>query len=233
MTEEEWLASASPEALLDFIEADVSERKLVLFACACWRRLWHLIPAGPARLPVEMAEAFAEGFIEREQWESAQAHWRMNVGGRALQRSLGARINEALVYMGVGPVTGAVQARAASQAARSAAEWAGPWAVEAEARSQCALLRDLAGNPFRPVACNPVWVQWNDGCTVRLAREIYDDRRFDDLPILGDALEDAGCTDEAVLAHARGEGPHTRGCWLVDLLLNKGRTDGRGDLAVL
>jgi hypothetical protein len=55
----------------------------------------------------------------------------------------------------------------------------------------------------------------------RLARGIYDDRAFDRLPILADALEDAGCHDTAILDHCRQPGPHVRGCWVVDLLLGK------------
>ena len=55
----------------------------------------------------------------------------------------------------------------------------------------------------------------------KLARTIYDDRRFDLLPILADALEEAGCGDAEILAHCRGPGPHVRGCWAVDLVLGK------------
>jgi hypothetical protein len=55
-----------------------------------------------------------------------------------------------------------------------------------------------------------------------LARRMYDSRDFSAMPILADALQDAGCADEAVLSHCRGEGPHVRGCWVVDLLLGKG-----------
>ena len=54
-----------------------------------------------------------------------------------------------------------------------------------------------------------------------LAGAIYDERAFDRLPVLGDALEDAGCADAAILAHCRGPGEHVRGCWVVDLLLGK------------
>jgi hypothetical protein len=84
---------------------------------------------------------------------------------------------------------------------------------------QCDLLREVAGNPFRQVAFEPGWLRWNGGWLPRLARSLFDANRFDELPIIGDALEDLGCRDEAVLNHCRSPGPHVRGCWVVRLLL--------------
>jgi hypothetical protein len=55
-----------------------------------------------------------------------------------------------------------------------------------------------------------------------LAQAIDDERAFDRLPILADALEDAGCTDADLLNHCRGPGLHVMGCWVVDMLLGKG-----------
>ena len=71
-------------------------------------------------------------------------------------------------------------------------------------------VRCIFGNPFRPVKVDPLWLAWNDGTLRRLAQSIYDDRAWEQLPILADALEDAGCTNEEMLAHCRGPGPHTR-----------------------
>ena len=65
------------------------------------------------------------------------------------------------------------------------------------------------------------WLAWNDGAIRKMAQVIYDDRAFDRLPLLADALDDAGCTDAAILGHCRGGGEHVRGCWVVDLLLGK------------
>lgn len=65
------------------------------------------------------------------------------------------------------------------------------------------------------------WLASNNGTVVKLAQAIYDERAFDRLPILADALEDAGCTNQDILAHCRGGGEHSRGCWVVDLLLGK------------
>jgi hypothetical protein len=96
-------------------------------------------------------------------------------------------------------------------------------ARNAERAVQCHLLRCIVSNPFRPEPTTaPAWLAWNDGAVRRMAQAIYDDRRFADLPILADALEDAGCTDAALLAHCRGPGAHVRGCWVVDLLTGRG-----------
>jgi hypothetical protein len=79
-------------------------------------------------------------------------------------------------------------------------------------------LRDIFGNPFRPVTADPRWLT---STAVALARTIYTDRAFDRLPILADALEDMGCDNADVLTHCRGDGPHVRGCWVTDLVLGK------------
>src|SRR5262249_20701254 len=83
---------------------------------------------------------------------------------------------------------------------------------------QLALLRDIFGNPFRPVALDPAWLSWHGGLLVSMARRMYDSRDFADLPVLADALEEAGCDNADILAHCRGPGPHVRGCWVVDLI---------------
>ena len=82
----------------------------------------------------------------------------------------------------------------------------------------CRLMRCLFGNPYRPAQLDPSWRTAN----VRdLARTVYEDRAFDRLPILADALMDAGCEDAGILGHCRNDGPHARGCWVVDLVLGK------------
>jgi hypothetical protein len=83
------------------------------------------------------------------------------------------------------------------------------------------LLREIFGNPFRWTIIDPIWLSRNDRAVVQLAEGIYQQRAFDRLPILADALEDAGCGDPDMMAHCREPGEHVRGCWLVDLLLGK------------
>jgi hypothetical protein len=91
------------------------------------------------------------------------------------------------------------------------------WAGEEEIQTN--LLRCVVGNIFRPVPLDPAW---RTPAVLHLAQSIYDDRAFDQLPILADALEEAGCSSREVLDHCRGPGPHVRGCWVVDLVLGKG-----------
>jgi hypothetical protein len=87
-----------------------------------------------------------------------------------------------------------------------------------EASAQRSLLRDIFGNPFRPVTFSP---EWRTDTAVALARQMYDLREFGVMPILADALQDAGCDNDDILNHCRHPGEHVRGCWVIDLLLGK------------
>ena len=81
------------------------------------------------------------------------------------------------------------------------------------------LLRDIFGPlPFSSVGVNPHWLNPE---VQHLAQAIYDDRSFDRLPLLADALEDVGCNAADILDHCRQPEPHVQGCWVIDLLLNK------------
>jgi hypothetical protein len=85
-------------------------------------------------------------------------------------------------------------------------------------QGQAPLLRCVVGNPFRPVAFDPLW---RTSAVVEIAASLYADRAFDRMPILADALEDAACNHPEVLAHCRDGGPHVRGCWVIDKLLEE------------
>jgi hypothetical protein len=90
---------------------------------------------------------------------------------------------------------------------------------EARVRRECCdQFRDVAGNPFRPVRFDP---SWRTEAVAALAAGVDADQAFERLPVLADALEDAGCADANILTHCRGDGPHVRGCWVVDLVLGK------------
>ncbi|MBM3979141.1 MAG: hypothetical protein FJ304_02435 [Planctomycetes bacterium] len=80
-------------------------------------------------------------------------------------------------------------------------------------------MRDIFGNPFRPVAFDPAW---RTDTALTLARQMYDTREFSAAPILADALQDAGCDCDELLNHLREtSATHVRGCWALDLVLGK------------
>jgi hypothetical protein len=84
------------------------------------------------------------------------------------------------------------------------------------------LLRDIFGPlPFREVVIHPLLLTWNERVVVKLAQGIYDERAFDRLALLADALEEAGCDNQELLSHCRSGSDHARGCWVIDLLLGK------------
>jgi hypothetical protein len=89
---------------------------------------------------------------------------------------------------------------------------------QAERTAQADLVRDLFGNPLKPAAFEP---SWRTATILNLARSIYEEREYDRLPTLADALQEAGCTDAQILAHCRQPGNHVRGCWVVDFVLGK------------
>jgi hypothetical protein len=254
VTETQWLACDNPTLMIHFLRGKASDRKLRLFACACCRRVWHLLTDERSRQAVETAERFAESSVtakdlgkaraladrvrsarhdlSTQAWESAAraaflaaAEDFTTTGTLAVWSSRHAAGMEGADKVWQSAVEAAhaagVEGRAATQQANFAALDATSVANAREEAVEATLLRDLFGTPFRAAALDPAWLAWNDGTVAKLAAAIYDARRFADLPILADALEDAGCTDAAILAHCREPGEHVRGCWVVDLLLGK------------
>jgi hypothetical protein len=91
--------------------------------------------------------------------------------------------------------------------------------VDVERLAQIPLLHCIFGNPFRPAAFSP---DWRTDTAVSLCRTMYESRDFSAMPILADALQDAGCDSADILTHCRDTSlTHVRGCWVVDLLLAK------------
>ena len=200
--------------MLAFLRGKVSDRRLRLFAVACCRRVSHVNThpgAGPA---VEAAERFADGQITEQ--ERLQA-WR---GVNA--KRYGDLTTWSAVFGAVKKQAFPAARHASSRAGYDMAaglhgdEWRRVW--EGEKQIQASLVRCIAGNPFRPTPFNPAW---RASTVLGLASAIYAERAFDRLPILADALEDAGCDQPDLLAHLRSDGPHVRGCWAVDLILGK------------
>jgi hypothetical protein len=214
-----------------------SERKLRLFACAYCRRIAELMEDERSRRAVEVTELHADGRAGDDELEAARAaalDFYEVVLSRGKASSLPAPYlpqpeptrawllaARAAVEVTRSPGDAVATARQAAMAV--AVELDNPaWAAEAAGdAARVALLRDIFGNPFRPARVDPSWLRWNDGTVPKIARGIWDDYRFADLPILHDALLDAGCDEEALLAHCRSPEGHVRGCWVLDLLLGK------------
>src|SRR5262249_33579532 len=92
-------------------------------------------------------------------------------------------------------------------------------ATRTERAAQVALLRDIFGNPFCPVTFSH---SWRTDTVTPLPRTMYESRDFSAMPILADALQDAGCDNDDILSHCRDASlTHVRGCWVVDLVLDK------------
>jgi hypothetical protein len=188
---------------LGWDEAGVARKRRLYLAAMC-RRFWADLPA-PAQAAVEAAEGFADGWLSAADLGAAhQAHLHAHAAAAVQHGKRWARTRDCLL----------------SGAALAAADPTGCRLVAATGRevvpAAAALLRDIFGDRFRPVAFDP---GWRTSDVVRLARGVYDERAFDRLPALADALEHAGCVDGELLGHCRGPGPHNRGCWAIDLVL--------------
>jgi hypothetical protein len=104
---------------------------------------------------------------------------------------------------------------AAAAGAQALAQW------RTYQRFHADLVREVFGNPFRPLRVVPGWLTWNDGTVCRLAQAIYEEKAFDRMPILADALEEAGCSEALLVDHCRRGTTHVQGCWVLDLLVDK------------
>jgi hypothetical protein len=213
LTEAEWLACTDLAAMLDFLRYRATERQFRLFACACCRAIWPSLDRESSRTAVAVAEAFADDQVGRKELKAAR-----KAAGQFTQPPPG----QAAAYV-VANAEGWSSARGileyVTAVTASPEEWASPAEAHAAQPRFAQLLREVIGNPFRPPVVDPTWLLWHDGTVRHLARAIYDDRTYEQLPILADALEEAGCTDADILAHCRGPGPHVRGCWAVDAIL--------------
>jgi hypothetical protein len=232
MTEQEWLAGNNPGTMLLLAHGRATDRKLRLFACACCRAAWNQFVPPVAVGVVAATEAFSDGEAAAE--ELAQVH---RVAGAAAEAAgtappdrpgYVAHILRAAAHAS-SPNAWEAAERASVAGAGAAADTpptvigrpsdrTGRADYDAELATQADLLRDIFGNPFRELKSDPVWFTSD---VLALARGMYAGRDFSAMPILADALQDAGCDNEELLAHCREAREHVRGCWVVDLLLGK------------
>jgi hypothetical protein len=233
VNEQEWLTANTPRRLLRVLNRlhrrlrrPVDDRKLRFFALHCCRLAWPALVDDRSRRAVEVAE--------REMVGRATS---VELAG-AVREAAAAREEIAALY-DRDPVAANLGARIAANVAAWVVARGFDQGILAKVRDSLAFrqiipdrvgtiafvgeyaraLRDVFGNPFRPVALDPAW---RTSDVLALARGIYAERAFDRMPILADALQDAGCANEEVLAHCRdAKQEHVRGCWVVDLLLRQ------------
>jgi len=228
MTEARWLGSVDPFPILQWVWGRLSDRRGRLIGCAGCRHVTHLITDPRTTGALEVAERFADAEASSAELEAAHkgATKAQNAQKRkALLFAYAAVMDASAPWRS--PTSGhGLTAGALTNAVRAKV-------LEAEPRLGYAhlqrdrpaaftpmadLVREVVGNPFRPVAIDPAWLT---PTVEQLARGTYAERAFDRLPVLADALQDAGCDNDDVLNHCRGPGPHVRGCWVVDLVLGK------------
>jgi hypothetical protein len=230
VTEHEWLTCTNPTPMLEFMRGRASDRKLRQFGVACCRRVLDSMTEEGSRSMVLVAERFADGLATADELRVASVQAKaaddnIYLKGGDLYASnavcalgfdldldtLISHVFSSITLVGDEELLAVCEDEAKFgelMARREANEW----------RTQSLSLRDIIGNPFRLVALDPAW---RTSTVVALAEGIYAERAFDRMPILADALQDAGCDDADVLNHCRGGGPHCRGCWVVDLILGK------------
>ena len=185
----------------------MTQRQWRLFACACVRRV-PVATQGSNRAAIDLAERFADGKATAHQLASERYSGRFKAGNAAWAVCWDPKED-------------------ARKMAERAAAWMAGLLGEVSLRKRTSrdrtdetlLFDEIAGHVIEPARIDPLWLVWNDGTVRQLAGAIYDERAWEQMPILADALEDAGCQDERILDHCRRGGSHTRGCWVVDLVL--------------
>jgi hypothetical protein len=202
--------------------AKSERRKLRLYGCACCRRVWDWYkgPQKKCRELIETAERLADGEITAKAVEPilARVPWRG-------ESDVGQCLTAAARYVASSDIKLACErapkmiydAFAYSHSPKSTSKFVD--FTYKEKAEQVKLVRDIFGNPFRRVAFDR---KWRTSDVKLLAQGIYEERAFDRMPILADALQDAGCDNADILGHCRDANtPHARGCWVVDLILGK------------
>jgi len=226
MTEAEWLACTNPLAMLRFLGDRASPRKLRLFACACCRRVWELLSHSSSRYAVELAERSADEPVDERELDMASGD-----AEAAFEDTFTDDDGMPVLESDLRPAAASAASYASSpgrlEIERHLFVVVGDaaTALNSDASALAELLRDVFPHPARPSAADP---GWRAPTILALARAAYQERHFpggdldaERLAVLSDALEDAGCSDAAILSHLRGPGPHVRGCWPLDLLLGK------------
>jgi hypothetical protein len=218
MTEAEWLASDDPIPMLNNLGNEPNDRKMRLFACACCRRVWGWIPNPDERAAVEVAERFTDGQATLEERRATlELIYFASGSGPALYASH-SDLDDPRYTFSADVFGTCTSAQELAKRHRGSPDQEKP--------AQADLLRCVFGLiPFRPAAVDPALLT---PTVLALAQAAYDERLLPSgelervrLAVLADALQDAGCDDPDILSHCRDDGPHVRGCWVIDLVLGK------------
>ena len=216
ITEMRWATEQRPDSVLYHVKMTnrklMTSRKIRLFGCGCYRLIWDQIRLPSIHRLVELAEARADRKVKQE--ELRKYRYAEGAPPRDSPDYLLRLYISSLLGPKVVPGYIAWLTRTAVNAAefQNNSRWK-------ECPEQADLVRCVFGNPFRPVTFLP---DWRTDTAVSLARQMYDSRDFGAMPILADALQDAGCDNDDVLNHCRDANQtHVRGCWVVDLVLGK------------
>jgi hypothetical protein len=234
VTESDWLSSTDPLAILSFLRdrGPVSERKLRLAGCACAGPVARLLEDRRLEGLAALSERTADGEDVGGEMAGILTALQADPVGQGEHAQLNGRVG--VVVLTVHPpghslyhrafgwlLTAAAWARCpTAEAGPDAGDisldpaWRGCW--DEGVAGQAAVLRDIFGNPFRPLHFDS---SWHTEAVVALARGVYEEKAFERMPVLGDALEDAGCDSPQVLEHCRSAVPHWKGCWCIDMAL--------------
>jgi hypothetical protein len=211
MTEEEWLTTTDTKSLLNYLKQ--SDRKLKLLVSTLGQVYEKIVAMKGYREALELVERSADEAISSEILTS-ELH-------TILAPDLGPRHTKAQTTAR-NVIFCAVQGNHGTAFAVRIATGVASYSLTARKpsgrKTGLDLIREIFGNPFRPVTFDPSWLT---STVLALAIGIYSDKAFDRLPILADALQDAGCDNDEILNHLRQPGEHCRGCWALDLILGK------------
>ncbi|WP_246523022.1 hypothetical protein [Gemmata palustris] len=212
MTEAEWLTCVELKPMWSALPLETCLRKSRLFMIACCRRHFHRAVDQECKEAIEVAERFADG---SEQLQTLTRLGEQIPPSDQDDYGMPPPFPAAARWITRGEFTQSKDIRFLMDQVTLLMQDAGG---RGEQAAQATLLLDIFGNPFRPIALESEWLT---STVLALAEGIYQDRAFDRMPILADALQDAGCDSDDVLTHCRGPGPHVRGCWVVDVLTGR------------
>ncbi|WP_246523162.1 hypothetical protein [Gemmata palustris] len=234
MTEKQWLKCAEPELMSELLKTQLSERKSRLLACAICRDMGREIKDQRFSRMIVTGERWADEGIEPPEADEVsndgdtlhdEAWAAGNLGTSIAALSTQFCIMPVPLHSFFPPPKPKLQGwRRVLEISSKVLDRVLGNENEAQAhfreerRTRCYYAREVLGNPFRPVTFAP---DWRTSTALALAAQMYRSRDFSAMPILADALQDAGCENTDILNHCRGPGPHVRGCWGVDLVLEK------------